>query len=629
MVPTLLTRRALAATGLASAKAWPADSILGMEIRLSGWIQSYVEGVTEQWLKVAPASNPAILDMFRDRDRLPLRMMVAWAGEFAGKYLTCAVEIYRMTGDPKLRAATAEFAAELISLQAPNGYLGPWPSDSQLTGKAPNCRGLTWDTWGHYHIMLGLLMWHDLTGDPDALTCVRRIADLLGAAFAEKRMVDIGNSDKNLAPIHSLCLLYKKTGEQRYLRQAEKIRDEFTATNVKGEAIAGDFINGPLAGKEFFELPMPRWESLHSVMAMAEFWHISGDERSREAFEKIWWSIAQWDRHNNGGFSSGEKAIGNPYDPRAIETCCTIAWIALSVDMLRLTSNSIVADEIELSTLNSVVGFHSPNGRWVTYNTPMDGVRKASAHDIVFQAREGSSELNCCSVNGARGFGMVADWAMMKTGDGLLLNWYGPGVFRVPLDGGRGRLSLTQETEYPRGNQVRIVVEAEKPAKLALGLRIPHWSRQTNVRVNSSEIAGVEAGRYLMLDRNWKTGDTIELEFDFSFQFWVGERECEGKVSIYRGPILLTYDRRFNYADPDQLPSLAATGLSGQVVKHAGRLPPLLLMQFTATDGSKLWLCDYASAGMGGSPYRSWLDVRDCTPTVFGKSNPRRSAPAI
>ena len=113
-------------------------------------------------------------------------------------------------------------------------------------------------------------------------------------------------------------------------------------------------------------------------------------DKYRRAFEHIWWSIVKLDRHNNGGFSSGEQAQGNPYHKGAIETCCTIAWTALSVEMLRLTGNPVVADELELSTLNSVLGLHSRSGRWVTYNTPMDGTRLASAHDIVFQARAGS-----------------------------------------------------------------------------------------------------------------------------------------------------------------------------------------------------------------------------------------------
>src|SRR5205814_10153903 len=150
----------------------------------------------------------------------------------------------------------------------------------------------------------------------------------------------------------------------------------------------------------------------------------------------VWWSIVTLGRHNAGECSSGEQAQGNPYHQGAIETCCTIAWTALSVEMLRMTEDSIVADELELSTLNSVLGLHSPSGRWVTYSTPMDGTRKASAHDIVFQARAGSPELNCCSVNGARGLGMIGDWALMASGEGLLLNWYGPSTITARLVSG-------------------------------------------------------------------------------------------------------------------------------------------------------------------------------------------------
>src|SRR5204863_8348852 len=112
--------------------------------------------------------------------------------------------------------------------------------------------------------------------------------------------------------------------------------------------------------------PKPRWESLHPILGLSALYRISGKREYKEAVEKIWWSIVKFDRHNNGGFSSGEQAQGNPYHPGAIETCCTIAWIALGVEVLALTANSVVADEIVLSTLNSVLGLHSRTGRWVT-----------------------------------------------------------------------------------------------------------------------------------------------------------------------------------------------------------------------------------------------------------------------
>jgi DUF1680 family protein len=568
--------------------------------------------------------------MFRDRDRRPLREMVPWAGEFAGKYLTSAVQVWRVTSDESLKGFIANFVRRLVALQAEDGYLGPWPKESRLTGRAPNIGakgGETWDAWGHYHVMLGLLLWLEETGDPTALACARRIGDLFCQKFETARLVDTGSTEMNLAPIHSLCLLHRRTGEGRYLKLALKICGEFSATNTEGKPLAGDYLNAAIAGKEFFQMPKPRWESLHPIMGLVELFWITGDEKYRRAFEHIWWSIVKLDRHNNGGFSSGEQAQGNPFHQGAIETCCTIAWIALSLEVLRLTGNPIVADELELSTLNSVLGLHSPNGRWVTYNTPMDGTRKASAHDIVFQARAGSPELNCCSVNGARGLGMIGDWALMASGDVLLLNWYGPSTITARLASGTV-VTFAQETDYPRENQVRLRVAPGKRANFALKLRVPHWSRTTRVKLNGKPVNGVTPGNYLVLDRTWKRGDIVDIEFDFSLHFWAGERECANKVSIYRGPILLTYDRRFNEMDPDEVPALDAAALSGKLVASTDWLPPALLLEFRATDGRQLRLCDFGSAGVGGSPYRSWLEVKGVPKTEFSRTNPLRSSRA-
>ena len=377
------------------------------DIRLEGFVGDYLKGVTEQWLLIAPRANPGMLEMFRDRDVSPLRQMVPWAGEFAGKYLTGAVQVLRVTHHSALKSWLKEFVGILIGLQDDDGYLGPWSKQHRLTNTNASDQS-TWDTWGHYHAMLGLMLWHEETRDKNALNCAIRIADLFCRKYLGKkkiRLVDTGSTEMNLAPVHALCLLYRKTKQEQHLKLALQIVDEFGA-NSKGEYLAGDYLQQALSGREFFETPKPRWESLHPIMALAELYWITGEDSYRRAFEQIWWSIVKLDRHNNGGFSSGEKATGNPYHLAAIESCCTIAWTAMSVEMLRLTGNSIVADELELTMLNSVVGMHSSTGRWATYNTPMNGVRCASAHSIVFQSREGTPELNCCSVNTPRGFGM-------------------------------------------------------------------------------------------------------------------------------------------------------------------------------------------------------------------------------
>jgi len=423
--------------------------------------------------------------------------------------------------------------------------------------------------------------------------------------------------EQNLALLHGACLLYEKTGQPQYLELAEWVIEELDKPGSCG------YIEDALARKEIQDFRARRWEGLHCIQGICELGFITGDPKYHDAFAHIWWAMLKGDRHNTGGFTSGEACQGNPYDQQAIETCCTIAWVALTVDMLRLTGNSRVADELELSLFNGVLGAQHPSGRWWTYNTPMDGVRKASAHDIVFQARPGSPELNCCSVNAPRGIGMLSEWAMMLGKDKVALNYYGPGSITVTLPSGTA-FTITQETEYPLNGKVRMTVGMDKPESFTLDLRIPGWSEESNLSVNGEKAGPLSAGSYFSISREWKAGDVLELNLDMSPYFWTGERELEGKVSAYRGPILLTYDRIFNSMDPDDVPSLDARDLSGELVSLDGWIQPFMLSRFRAKDGQELLLCDFASAGSSGTPYRSWLSIAGTAPVPFSQSNPMR-----
>src|SRR5262245_18258923 len=114
------------------------DRVPQARFALAGPVQGYVANVTRQWLLPAPEANPAILAMFRDCDRLPSRNLLHWSGEFAGKYLTGATQVLRLNGDPELRRRLARFVDDLVALQDRDGYLGPFPREYRLTGRAPN-----------------------------------------------------------------------------------------------------------------------------------------------------------------------------------------------------------------------------------------------------------------------------------------------------------------------------------------------------------------------------------------------------------------------------------------------------------------------------------------------------------
>jgi hypothetical protein len=587
----------------------------GATFKFEGALGQRIDANVNQWLLRAPQANPGLLEMFRVRDRQPVPKLVPWAGEFVGKYLLSAIQALRLSEDPALRQQVRSVIAELTATQAEDGYLGPFPKASRLRGN--------WDLWGHYHCLQALMLWHRATGDPAALTTCRRAADLVCSTYLDgpRRVFDAGSHEMNMAIIHALGELHRLTGEPRYLRMMREIEKDWER--------AGDYFHSGLNGTEFFLTPRPRWESIHDLQGLVELYRITGDARYRAAFEHHWRSMARWDRHNTGGFSSGEQATGNPYSPAAIETCCTIAWMAMTIDMLRLTGDPRCADELELSTFNGALGAQHPSGRWWTYNTPMDGVREASAHSIVFQARAGTPELNCCSVNGPRSLGMLSEWAVMNDERGLVMNYYGPGRFEGKLPDA-SPVTLMCETDYPLSGRVRVRIETRRAKEFPIQFRVPNWARDSILKVNGKPMAGVLAGRYLEVNRRWKAGDAVELDLNLAPRFVTGDREAAGKVSVYRGPLLLAYDQRHNAFDEDEIPALDLQRLPEMKIISASTKShptnpagsPWLLVEIPASPGGALRLCDFASAGAAGTRYRSWLTAEHCPPPPVTTRSP-------
>jgi len=455
-----------------------------------------------------------------------------------------------------------------------------------------------------------------------AFAACRKCADHFCTVFLDsgKRVVQAGSEEMNESSIHVFTLLYEETGDQRYLRMARDIEKDWETSP------SGDYVRTALAGLPYYKTPKPRWEGLHSVQSIAELYFITGDDKYKKAYEQIWWSILEGDRHNTGGFSSGEQATGNPYDPRPIETCCTIAWMTITLDMLRMTGDSRAADELELATWNGVAGAQCPTGRWWTYNTPMDGERKASAHDIVFQARPGSPELNCCSVNGPRGLGMLSEWAVMTEPDGIALNWYGPSSFTVTLPSGQ-KARITQDTDYPVGGRIRLSVAMDAPEKFALHLRIPGWSKTASVQIEDDASTPANPGSYFTVEREWRRATRIAVNLNMSPRVWVGEKEAAGKMSIYHGPILLAYDPRFHNYDPRTIPAIDPSQPTTTPVIVPTEPRPLLVERFAAAGGKTIILCDFATAGAAGNSYVSWLPAIGLKPIAFSRENPLRLPP--
>lgn len=577
-------------------------------MRLSGPMGERFDANVENWLLTAPYHNPGMVQMYFRRNQ-PHQRLVPWYGEFSGKYITSAALSYRMQPNDQLAEAVNYVVDQLALAQDEDGYLGAWPDDEKLCGRT-QAGDKTWDAWGHYHNMMGLYLWHKATGNEKAWDALDKAVGCLHDFFVvNDHEMDEDKDGTDTAVAHICALIYQETQDERCMDLVKKAFATFDT------ALGGNYFNAGLEGKPFYRMQRTRWECLHAIQTIKAMYDITGDARYKTSFENIWDGVVKNDRHNTGGFSSGERACGNPYDLRAIETCCTVAWMALSVDMLDLSDRSYVADELELSTWNGLIGAQQANGRSFTYNTPMIGDKKASAHEIVFQAIAGSSELNCCSVNGPRGIGMIGDWGVTTDGEQVTVNYYGASETTVVTESGH-RVTVTQSGAYPFGADLKIEVSADTGYEGDLRLRIPFWSEQTSVIRNGESIEGVTAGSYLSIG-NLKNGDVYELTLDMSPHFWQGNMELKGKTSIYLGPILMACDQRFNDGDCENLPALKLSELTVEAAQCPDTLyPSPYLLVKGASGESSIVLCDFASAGQTGSQYTTWLPTEPELKTI-------------
>jgi hypothetical protein len=214
---------------------------------------------------------------------------------------------------------------------------------------------------------------------------------------------------------------------------------------------------------------------------------------------------------------------------------------------------------------------------------------------------------------------MVSEWAVLRSNEGVAINYYGPSDFSVKTPEGHP-LTIREETEYPREGKILLQVGLDQPEKFALKLRIPSWSRQTRAFINGKQTADIVPGSYLESNRTWNNGDRVELDLDLSPHYWAGEREEFGKTSLYVGPILLAFDPTYNTMGPSEIPAMDAQGLTLSPAKANTEIQPWLLKSVKTTDGKVIVLCDFATAGAYGNQYVSWLPIQNVKPQNFDRN---------
>ena len=103
------------------------------------------------------------------------------------------------------------------------------------------------------------------------------------------------------------------------------------------------------------------------------------------------------------------------------------------------------------------------------------------------------------------------------------------------------RITLTQRTNYPHHPTTQIEISTVTPDAFPIYLRIPAWAGpKTVLAVNGKRIAmSPEPGKFARIDRTWKNGDRIEIEFDMPTTVEAVDPQHPDLMAPVHGPLAL------------------------------------------------------------------------------------------
>jgi DUF1680 family protein len=502
-----------------------------------------------------------------------------WIGEHAGKFLHAAGNMWLYTHDTRLRTIMDRIARVMIASQGPDGYLGTYTEDKRWT---------SWDVWVHKYDLIGLLTYYHVTGYGPALDASRKIGDLLCRTFGERPgQRDIIKAGEHVgmaatSVLEPMVMLYRDTGEQRYLDFCDYITRAYDEQG--GPRVIHSLDE---TGSVFKTANAKAYEMMSNLVGLAELYRLTGNRKFLEPVLAAWKDISTKRLYITGTTSSSEHFRGDfdlPGEEQSDvgEGCATVTWLQLNWQLLRLTGEAQYAQELERTVYNQLLGAQDPHNGNICYFTPLNGKKHPTPG------------INCCVSSEPRGISMIPQIAWGSLDRGVAVELYTPGQAEI------AGVRLKSETSFPAAGTVTLTVDPDKARRFPLFLRVPAWTREFTATYAGRKLAG-NPGEYLKIDREWKSGDRVEIAMDMTVRLLDGGKSYPDSVAVERGPQILALEKSLNSVP------LAQAAVPGEIrLQTAENLPSSWggdQAYSLETGGKELTLVPFADA----RKYRVWL----------------------
>jgi len=468
--------------------------------------------------------------------------------------------------DPQLQKRLNDLIALIAKAQEKDGYLY---TTRTIDPKNP-APGAGKERWSNLRVshelynvghMYEAAAAHFLaTGERGFLDIATKNADLLVRTFGPgKRRGFPGHEEVEIG----LSKLYRATGERDYLDLAKFFLDE------RGHYFGGEkhAPNDPFAvydSDEYMQNHKPVLEqdeavghavrAMYMCAGMADVAALGGWPEYARAIDRLWENVVGKKMYLTGGVGARDtsEAFGDAYElPNAsayTETCAAIGNALWQQRLFLLHGEAKYVDVFERMMYNGLVSGVSLDGMSFFYQNPLESAGK--------YGRSAWFEVACCPPNITRFLPSVPGYVYATKDDILYVNLFIANTAAVEL--GNATVSFKQETRYPWDGAVRIRVDPETPASLAVYVRIPGWAQnrpvpsdlyrfldksdeRATMKINDMPIPIELDKGYARIRREWKHGDVIDLSLPMPVRRVVAHaavKDDSGRVALERGPLV-------------------------------------------------------------------------------------------
>ena len=447
-----------------------------------------------------------------------------WKGETEGNWRSGNTMMNLLTGVPEKRAIADARVAELLKTQDPDGYMGIYGPTLRWSGGDKD----NGELWTQTCIFRGLLAYYEATGKPEVLRAVERAVQLTMSHYGDGIADPYGpeTQNHNLMFVDVVERLYDLTGNTAYRDFGVYLYRDYSRDMKTDVALpvllAADHPFMGHGATTYEGLRVPVWAA-----------YATGDPMilaaSEEAFAKSWAHVSP-----TGGPVSNEFISNKPTDPDlgGYEGCGEKEWMTSLLSAAQKTGRAELAERAETTFYNSVQGSRLPDGTAVDYVTTdnLYRVEGAIMNRVIFSPAH-EDVANCCAPNFTQIGPVFVRSMWMRATDGLAAVLYGPSEVLTRVGGVDVRVA--EETSYPFSEAVRFRIDAGRPVKFLIHLRIPAWATDISATCAGAEIH--RAGDWLLVTKEWKSGDEIDVSFGARAQPVPANN---GEFYVQRGPLL-------------------------------------------------------------------------------------------